>query len=1478
MQKQTIGSVLVVGGGIAGIQASLDLADSGYRVVLAEQRSAIGGVMSQLDKTFPTNDCSMCIISPKLVEAGRHLNIDLYTMTDVQAVTGEAGNFTATLRQRPRFIDMERCTACGECSKVCPIDVPNDFDQGLRARKAAFKRYPQAMPSAYTIEKKGTAPCKAACPANPSFQGCVALMAQGKYKEAFELFRSEHPFPGICGRICHHPCETACTRANVDAPVSIMALHRFLADWARENGVTAIPEKKQNREEKVAVVGSGPAGLACAWFLAIEGFAVTVFEKHDILGGMLTLGIPSYRLPRDIIDEEIAVLRELGVAFKTGVDIGTDTTIGNLRDQGYGAFFMAIGSQECKLLGIEGEEIEGVWPGVDFLLRTNLGERIDLGDRVAVIGGGNVAMDSVRTALRSGSRQPFIIYRRSEAEMPANAEEIAECREEGIEIMTLTNPVRVVETDGRVSAVECIRMQLGEPDDSGRRRPEPVPGSEFTIAVDAVVPAIGQESDWACLTDECACTLSDWGTMDVDPVTLQSGDPDIFAGGDAVSGPKTVVEAIAAGKTAAESIRRYLSDEDLKTGRETALDPVEDVDLSTAVPLARQTMPMAEPETRKTGFDEVQLGFDEAAVQKEVRRCLACGVCSECYQCVSACLAEAVCHEMKAQVHEVNVGAVILAPGFAPFDPSIFATYGYAAHPNVVTSLEFERILSASGPYEGHLVRPSDDQPPRKIAWIQCVGSRDLNACDNGYCSSVCCMYANKQAVIAKEHSDTELDTAIFFMDMRTFGKDFDIYANRAREDHGVRHIRSRIHSVFPADGDRLRIVYATESGNNMEEQFDMVVLSVGLAPNPDAVSLARRLGVDLNHYHHAQTDCLTPVNTNREGVFVCGAFQEPKDIPHSVMEASASAAAAGSMLADARWALTRKRELPPELDVSDQEPRIGVFVCNCGINIGGIADVPAVRDYAAGLAHVVHVEDNLFTCSQDSQDHMKAIIREKGINRVVVASCSPRTHEPLFQETIRDAGLNKYLFEMANIRDQNTWVHMNEPARATAKAKDLVRMAVAKAARIEPLHQVSLAITKAALVVGGGVAGMEAALGVADQGADVVLVEQSTELGGVANLLNATWQGEPVAPYLADTIERVKAHPGIRLFTGTRVKSTTGSIGNFSTTLVSVNGSQTQTVVDHGATILATGGSEYKPDLYLYGTHPDVLTHLDMDTAVATKDKRLLLARSVAFIQCVGSRDDKRPYCSKICCTHSLKSALAVKRMHPKKKVTILYRDIRSYGFREDLYKEAREAGILFIRYEPENPPRVATDADKGLMIDVTDHVLRMPVRLRPDLLVLATGVVPNANRELFEIFKVPVNADGFLVEAHAKLRPVEFSSEGIYLAGLAHYPKPLEESIAQAKAAAARAMTLLSREAIMVGGVVATVDSGKCAACLTCVRACPYDIPRVDDHSHAVIDPAECHGCGTCVAECPGKAITLAHFTDDQLIAKIEALFIAA
>ncbi len=1055
MAQSTTGAVMVVGGGIAGIQASLDLAESGYKVYMVESDSAIGGKMAQLDKTFPTNDCSMCIISPKLVEAGRHLNVELLTLTQVKGVEGEAGNFKVTLQEKPRYIDQDKCTACGECAKVCPIEIPNLFDMSLRDKKAAYKLYPQAMPGAYAIEKKGTAPCKATCPAHVSVQGWIALMNQGRYEEAIALFKQDHPFPGICGRVCHHPCEGACTRHKLDDSLSIMALHRYLADTDMKSAKPFAPKKKEAKKEKVAIIGSGPAGLTCAYFLAIEGYEVTVFEKHDVLGGMLTLGIPEYRLPRNIIEAEIQTIRDLGVTFKTGVEIGKDVTIGQLRDQGYKAFFMGIGSQECKSLGIEGEGHEGVMPGVDFLRDFNLGKKVQLGDRVAVIGGGNVAMDAVRTALRCGSAKPFIIYRRSEAEMPASVEEIAECRDEGIEIMTLTNPIRVIEDGGKVTGIECIRMELGEPDKSGRRRPEPLAGSEFVIEIDALVPAIGQESDWACLTDECACTLSDWGTMNVDPVTLQTDDKDIFAGGDAVTGPATVVEAIEAGKQAAISMDRYIQGADMAEGRDLIFNTVSDVPLEGRPMIPRTKMRHAAAKKRVQNFDEVQLGFGEKSARTEAERCLACGLCSECYQCVDACLAGAVEHNILPQEKTVDVGAIILAPGFTPYDPTLYQTYSYASHPNVVTSLEFERMLSASGPYAGHLVRPSDDQEPKKIAWLQCVGSRDINHCDNGYCSSVCCMYANKQAVIAKEHSDGSLDTAIFFMDMRTFGKDFDKYNLRAEDDHGVRFVRSRIHSVYPDKDDRLRIVYATEAGSSVEESFDIVVLSVGLTADAGAVDLAKKLGVAINEYGFAETSSLAPVKTSRDGIFVCGAFQEPKDIPHSVMEASAAAACATERLGDARWSLTTEQELPPETDIAGQAPRIGVFVCNCGINIGGVADVPAVRDYAGTLPHVVHVEDNLFTCSQDNQVHLKEIIAEKKINRVVVASCSPRTHEPLFQETIREAGLNKYLFEMANIRNHDSWVHKNNPDMATAKAKDLVRSAVSKVALAAPLFGV---------------------------------------------------------------------------------------------------------------------------------------------------------------------------------------------------------------------------------------------------------------------------------------------------------------------------------------------------------------------------------------------------------------------------------------
>jgi heterodisulfide reductase subunit A-like polyferredoxin len=635
-------------------------------------------------------------------------------------------------------------------------------------------------------------------------------------------------------------------------------------------------------------------------------------------------------------------------------------------------------------------------------------------------------------------------------------------------------------------------------------------------------------------------------------------------------------------------------------------------------------------------------------------------------------------------------------------------------------------------------------------------------------------------------------------------------------------------------------------------------------------------MDIDLNKHLHAATTTLAPVSSSRPGVFVCGAFQEPKDIPQSVMEASAAASTATGPLAAARGSLIRTKELPPEIDVSGQEPRIGVFVCNCGINIGGVADVPAVREYARTLPHVVHVEDNLFTCSQDTQDKMKEVITENNINRVIVASCSPRTHEPLFQETIRDAGLNKYLFEMANIRDQNTWVHMNNPDRATEKAKDLVRMAVAKAAYIEPLHQVRLNVTQKVLVVGGGVAGMEAALGVADQGLPVFLVERGNRLGGVAHKLVSTWQGEPVAPYLGSLIEKVRNHANIRVFMKTEPVETTGGMGNFTTTLMTSGETLTENVVEHGATILATGGKEYTPTEYLYGENPDVLTHFELDAMLKTDDERLANAGSVVFIQCVGSRTKERPYCSRLCCTHTIKSALTLKARNPQIDVYVLYRDMRTYGFREELYKEAREKGVIFMRYNLEdNLPDVRAANDGKLRVKIRDHVLQMPVELSPDLLVLATAVLPNENKDLFDLFKVPINAEGFLVEAHAKLRPVDFGSEGIFMAGLAHYPKPLDECIAQARASVSRVMTILSRDAIWVGGVVAEVDPDKCAVCVTCVRTCPYHIPYIGEEGHAVIDPAECHGCGCCVSECPGKAIELKHFTDEQIVAKTAALF---
>jgi len=870
---------------------------------------------------------------------------------------------------------------------------------------------------------------------------------------------------------------------------------------------------------------------------------------------------------------------------------------------------------------------------------------------------------------------------------------------------------------------------------------------------------------------------------------------------------------------------------------------------------------------RKAIYIKYPQGVPLKAV-RDAETCLKITGKLDCKGCERVCQAEAIFHDDEEKIEELNVGSVILAPGFRSFDPKAFDVYLYSNHPNVITSLEFERLLAASGPTMGHVVRLSDHKEPKKIAWFQCVGSRDINRCDNGYCSAVCCMYAIKQAVIAKEHVGKDLDTAIFFMDMRTHGKDFERYYEKAREEHGVRFIRSRVHSVEVVPGtDQLEITYVTDDGSVSQERFDLVVLSVGLEITDEIRELAKRIGVELNQNGFCNFSAFKPVATNRPGVYVCGAFQGPKDIPQSVMEASAAAADAGALLSPVRGSLIKEREFPPQVNVVNEPPRVGVFICHCGINIAGMVDVQAVKDFAKTLPYVEYVADNLYTCSQDTQALMREAIKEHNLNRVVVAACTPRTHEPLFQETLEAAGLNKYLFEMANIRNQDSWVH-DDPEAATKKAKDLVRMAVAKAALLKPLDEPELSVNQEALVVGGGVAGMTAAKSLADQGFKVHLVERSNRLGGTALKLNSAWTGEKVEDFVRELVSDVEAHPNISIYLSSEIESVDGFVGNFKTVIKNSAGSKE---INHGVAILAVGGKEYKPTEYGYGTDPRILTHLEMDELLKNGDARIKDAKCVVFIQCVGSREPERPYCSRVCCTHTLVSALEIKEKNPECSVFVLYRDMRSYGEREELYQKAREKGVIFIRFDRDRKPVVSSE-NGSIKIEVVDHVLQRPVALTSDLLVLASAIVPGDFEKIAQFFKVPLNEDGFFVEAHAKLRPVDFATDGVYVCGLAHYPKSIDESIAQAKAAAARAVTVLSKETVRFAGTVAVTDQRLCSSCGTCVNICPFSAPSFNDKGKAEVNPALCKGCGLCVASCRSGAIQLLGFDDAEIFSMIE------
>ena len=1472
--KKKIGAVLVQGAGIAGVQASLDLANSGFKVYLVERDAAIGGMMSHLDKTFPTGDCATCIVSPKLVECARNLNIKILTLSELRYLEGEPGHFTATVKRYPRYVDEDKCSGCSECTQACPVDVPDYFDRNMGTRKAIAKHYAQATPNIFDILKNGHAPCKTSCPANINVQGYVQLIKKGEYLRAVDLIRERNPLSAICGCVCTHPCEAACTRANVDDAVAIRLLKRFASDKEMEMleaGEVSLPKEKMPAKDakKIAVIGGGPAGLAAADDLAGKGFAVTVYEAMPAAGGMLRWGIPEYRLPKKVLDHETELIRRKGVTFEYNCRIGRDIAVEKLRAD-YDAIFVSVGVQKGRPLGIEGEDNAGVIQGVEFLRLAASDGKPKVEDRVVVIGGGNVAVDVARTALRLGAKSVELVCLEQRKEMPAYPEEIEATIAEGIKIVNGWGP-RTILGDGSVTGIELKRCTSVFGYD-GRFNPRFAENDRKTLAADQIIIAIGQQNDNALL--QHLGVQVEHGRIKTDPLTRETSEKGVFAGGDTVSGPASVIEAVGAGKGAAESIERYLNGWDMRSNRfDDTIKSIPDELLPQTNKVekkARKTTEELPVAQRQGNFREVELCFTEEDARAEAERCLNCALCSECGECVRACEQKAINHNMTEQMVDLKVGSVVLTTGFDEFDASRKGEFGWGRYPNVVTSVQFERMLSAAGPFEGHVLRLSDGRQANNIAWIQCVGSRD-SSCGNEYCSSVCCMASTKQAIVAAGHV-VGLDATIFYMDIRAHGKDFDQYYERAKAAEGIHYVKSIPSRIVQMPGtNNLRVRFVDEGGELKEQEFDLVVLAVGMEPSASVIERATAIGVELNDYNFCATDRFSPLATSRPGVFVGGAFQEPKDIPETVTQASAAASMAMELLASARNSLVTKKSYPDERDVTDEEPRIGVFVCHCGMNIASVVDVEGVVESVKSQPGVVTATHTMFTCSDTSLTNIKDTIREHRLNRVVVASCTPRTHEPLFRETLREAGLNPYLFELANIRDQCSWVHSNEPQAATEKAIELVKMAIARSTYLSPLEGSTLVVDQTGLVIGGGLAGMTAALALADQGFPVHLVESSGRLGGNLHTIHKTLEGADIRGFTEALISRVMSHPKIELYLDTHIKSVSGHIGKFKT-MLSHNSENRE--VSSGVIIVATGANPTETSEYLHGKNQDVLTQLELEKKLCTNEYSAN-GKNVVMIQCVGSRNDERPYCSRICCSMAIKNALAIKRQDPKANVYVLYRDVRTYGFREIYYKEARQAGVVFIRYAKEAPPEVSDD--NGLVVDLKSPDFPEPIRIEADTIVLSTGVQTDRenNRRISDMLKVPLNADGFYVEAHMKLRPVDFATEGIYLCGLAHSPKFIDENISQARAAAARAATVLSKTHLDVSAQVSYVNQDKCISCMTCVTVCPYGAPSCNKDGKGQIEAAKCMGCGICVAECPARAIQLHHFRTDQFHVMIQALF---
>lgn len=1405
------------------------------------------------------------------MDVGRHPNIELLMNSEVVQVEGEASDFKVRVKQKATYVDWDRCTGCGECPSVCPVKLSNEFQLCLSKREAIYRQYPQAVPNKFLIDKKGWPPCRYACPAGVNVQGYVALILQGKYKEALELERRDNPFPAVCGRICTHPCESECKRKDVDEPLAIAQLKRYVADQEPEG------EEKESKpeltKEKIAIVGAGPAGLSCAYFLAKRGYCSTVFEATDKPGGLLYWAIPRFRLPERALQRDLNYIKSWGVDIKTNSALGKDFTIKYLFSQDYKSIFLGLGAAKEKTMGIEGEDLQGVELCVEFLRKVNMGEKIFMGKKVAVVGGGNSAIDAIRTALRLGAEEAFIVYRRSRKEMPANEEEISEAEKEGVKINYLTNPTKILGKDGKVASMECIKMKLGEPDASGRRRPIPIEGSEFTLELDQVIMAIGQTVDVAFLQKEENFELTKWGTFKVDPDTLQTNIPGIFAGGDVVTGPATVIEAIAQGKEVAESIDRYIKGVDLKKDRERKQNRVKDEDIEIPEDIKvqpREKMPLIELERAKTSFDEVALGFVEEQAKKEADRCLSCAGCSECLECVKACEPQAIIHDMLDDFVDLDVGSVVVTTGVDYYDPKEASEYGYKRFKNIYTSFELERIMSDDGPTDGELELNKELKGPLRFAFIQCVGSRNMRR-DINYCSRICCMNTIKDSLVLKEHyPDAEI--VVFYIDIRAFGKGFEEFYNRSVEK-GVKYIKGKPSKVIENEHGDLIVHYEGEQGQSTQMTFDAVCLSSALIPSKGCKELAEILGIETDEdgFFKNAEPAIEPLESTKKGILVCGCATGPKDITDSIAEASGAAVKAACFLKGYEFEI-EKPDIEP-VDVSGPL-RVGVFVCHCGPNISKVVDVKAVVEYAKALPDVVFVEDHIFACSETSQRQLQARIAEHKLNRVVVASCTPKTHEPSFQDSLTAVGLNPYLFDIANIRNQCSWVHQKEPEKATGKAKELVRMSVARVRELKPLFMKELSVNRDVAIIGAGITGLRCGIDLLTRGFRVKIIEKNKKPGGFVRNLSSIYPSFRPGKEIIDKLIDGFTKGGGEILTSAKLVDVTGYVGNFQ---VKLNIKGTETEFTAGAIVLATGSSLYNPgERFSYKRFPNVITNMELEQEILTGEIKDV--KSVTFIQCVGSRGDGEgnPGCSRYCCQAAIKEAIYLREKGID--VAVLNRGIRVYSKgAERMYRRARELGVLFLPYEGE-PEITGTDAAEQITISSTD--IDADITIPVDLIVLSVGMVPAEDSlRLSELFKVPRGPDKFFLERHSKFGPVETTVEGVFLCGCCQFPQDIGDSISQASAVASKVSALLSRDKITLAPITSIVDEVYCRGCGRCAEVCEFHAIELIEKEKGIfaaeVNEALCKGCGTCVPACPTGAIDLRHFMSEQIEVQLEALF---